>query len=84
MPKFFEATTTVLKKPLTNREFISYQQRGKIVAYSYNEKSKRPYEGVHVLDGRKNLSLFGRKIVTGASSLIIGAITYASYVNLIK
>jgi hypothetical protein len=82
MPNLFEGVK-VLKNPLTHEQFTSYRQDGRIVAYLYNRESKRPYEEVNILDSRE-LSSFGKKVVTGISSLIIGAITYASYVNFVK
>ena len=89
MPEFFEQRYIKLKGPFTSAEFVAIRQEQwrlhrEIDTYVPTYDRKAPFCDVYIPTKKKDLAPFGRKIVTGISSLVMGAITIAGFVNFVR
>lgn len=87
--EFFEQRYVVLAGPFNPSQFyeILKEQRrlGRdIHSYGLTHNSGVTYCNLFIPTGKKDLAPFGRKIVTGFSLIIMTAITYAGYMNLVR
>jgi hypothetical protein len=71
----------MLKGPFTQGEFDAINKKS---ANRLRCNGPKPYHDVYILTGDKDLAPFGRKIVTGFSSIAMGLLTWAGVMNFIR